>query len=300
MSFQFARKLWNNRQFRLFFKLFTMLLFVFLALIFAQTVIAHGEKYFTPDYPRQDLSQLLSQSSLSDEDYQMLFLQAGLGRSAIDSLLSEGQTGVDEIDSIQDQFFNPPKVECQPLLGWFTREDHLVNDSGEIVYGPDLVDLEPGDVVLTLSTHTFGWRHGHAGLVVDNAGTGTTLECVVLGTNSTLVDASHWRAYSNYAVLRIKDVTPDQQKAVVSYAEDHLLNVPYHLTAGLIGLKKAPETDTWSFGLQCSYLVWYAWNEMGYDLDSDGGRLVTTSDIMHSKYLQVVQIYGLDPRNFTN
>lgn len=288
----------KRRQLRIFILLMIIFTAILLAVYFSQAVFAHRNGYFLPDYPKLDLTDLLSQSTLSDEDYKTIFLQTGLGRSAVDTLLSQGDTGGDELRSIQDQFFNPPKADCQPLLGWFTREDRLVTDDGELTSGPPLVDLQPGDIILTLSTHTLGWRHGHAGIVVDTTGNGSTLECVVLGTNSREVDASHWRIYSNYMVLRVKNATPEEQTAVVDYAKNSLLDVPYRLTAGFIGFKKAPETDYWAFGLQCSYLVWFAWNHVGYDLDSDGGRLVTTRDIMKSDLLEVVQVYGLDPHDF--
>jgi hypothetical protein len=38
--------------------------------------------------------------------------------------------------------------------------------------------------------------------------------------------------------------------------------------------------------------VWYAWQVFGYDLDSDGGRLVTVEDIWESDLLEIVQVYG--------
>ena len=51
--------------------------------------------------------------------------------------------------------------------------------------------------------------------------------------------------------------------------------------------------EAW-FGAHCSYLIWYAWNRFGYDLDSDGGRLVTCDDILNSPLVEIVQVYGLD------
>ena len=33
----------------------------------------------------------------------------------------------------------------------------------------------------------------------------------------------------------------------------------------------------------------------GFDLDSDGGRIVTAKDIANSSLLEVVQIFGVDP-----
>lgn len=49
------------------------------------------------------------------------------------------------------------------------------------------------------------------------------------------------------------------------------------------------------FGMQCAYLVWYAWNHFGYDLDSDGGHFVTSADLLHSDLLEVVQVYAMEP-----
>ncbi|MBQ8627564.1 MAG: hypothetical protein IJ419_15585 [Agathobacter sp.] len=254
---------------------------------------AHRDGYFVPDYPRVTLTE--------ESDYETIFLQTGLGESAVDKLLEEGN--FQAILDAQEAFFNPPEVECTALLGWFTREDKLRDDvSGEgenssgrdRASGPRLVDLQPGDILLTLSTHSFGWNHGHAALVIDED---TTLECMVLGTDSTYGSVDHWCEYSNYAVLRVKGVTPEQRQAIAEYGATTLLGVPYRLTAGFIG-DKAPRPDEWQFGLQCSYLVWYAWNHFGYDLDSDGGRLVSSYDLLHSDNVEIVQIYGMNPEEF--
>ncbi|MCD8375857.1 MAG: hypothetical protein LUD69_02825 [Oscillospiraceae bacterium] len=275
-----AGSLWKKRWLR---RLLLAVLAVILfcaAFLAAQTLWAHRDGYFVPDYPQVTLTE--------QTDLETIFLQTGLGASAVEKLLEAGdfQTILDA----QETFFNPPQAECRGLLGWFTREDRIAEGSGV-----PLVDLQPGDIVLTLSTHTAGWRHGHAGLVIDGD---TALECVVLGTDSTLKNVSHWSTYSNYAVLRVKDVTAEEQQQVVEYSLENLLDIPYRLTAGLLGSAKAPDPSSRGFGLQCSYLVWYAWYQLGYDLDSDGGRLATTYDLLHSDLLEVVQVYGMDPRDF--
>lgn len=268
------------------------------AMLFAQTVIAHRPgSVFTPDYEQADLAPVLARETLSDDDYRLLLCQTGLGRPAVDRLLSAGETGKAAILYIQQQFFAPAQVTCDPLLGWFTREDHLQNDAGDPVWTPEPADLQPGDIILTLSTHSLGWRHGHAGLVVETENGLNTLECVVLGTDSMVMNAGHWRSYSNCAVLRVKGLDAQARRACADYALEHLVDVPYHLSSGFIG-SKAPDPDSFYFGLHCSYLVWYAWNAMGYDLDSDGGRLATTYDLLHSDLLEVVQLYGMDPRDF--
>lgn len=269
-----GRKRWGRRAaFAAFGVLAVCLCFYFL-----QRYWAHRNERFVPDYPRVELT--------SGSDYETVFLQTGLGRPAVDRLLEEGM--FETLLELQELLFAPPQAECTALLGWFTREDRLETA------GPTLVDLQPGDILLTLSTHTGGWRHGHAGLVIDSD---TVLECAVLGTDSGLFGTEHWSSYSCFVVLRVRDADAQQRQSVADYAKETLAGVPYRLTAGLLG-NKAPEPGAFGFGLHCIYLPWYAWQHFGYDLDSDGGRLVTAADLLRSGLVEVVQIYGMDPRLF--
>ena len=190
----------------------------------------------------------------------------------------------------QMYFLQSSEVVCTPLLGWFTREDRRVDpESGEFIQGPDLVDLQPGDILVTLSTHSLGWRHGHAGLVIDKD---TTLECVILGEDACYSDPQVWRWYSGYCVLRVKGISPELGEAVAKYACENLYRKPYRLTAGFIGDKETA-ADSAYFGMYCSYLVWYAWKHFGYDLDGDGGRLVSVTDILQSDQVEVIQRWGM-------
>ena len=266
------------------------------AMMLAQTLIAHGPgNFFLPDYEQEDLTGLLVRDVWTEEDYSCLFCQTGLGRCAAERLLSAGEEGRAVICQVQQDFFARIRISCYPLLGWFTREDRIADGDGQRVRGPILADLQAGDIILTLSTHSLGWRHGHAGLVVElEDGSLAVLECVVLGTVSKTTNPDHWRANSNYAVLRVRGLDAEGRKAASDYALEHLMGVPYHLSAGFIG-PNAPEPDGSFFGVHCSYLVWYAWNAMGYDLDSDGGRLVSTCGLLHSGLLEIVQLYGMDP-----
>ena len=266
---------------KLFFRWLTAFAAFLLLFYASQRLWAHRTGSFSPDYPQVPLTETT--------DLDTVFLQTGLGRPAAEKLLAANR--FQTVRDIQNRFFLPSAAQCSPLLGWFTREDRLLQGSGI-----PLVDLQPGDILLTLSTHTAGWRHGHAGLVITPD---TVLESTVLGSRSALVGAERWSTYSNYAVLRVKNTTPEQRQQAANYALEHLTGVPYRLLSGLIG-PKAPQPDAPWFGLHCSYLVWYTWNHFGYDLDSDGGRLVTTHDLLHSKGLEVVQIYGMDPHTFLN
>lgn len=263
-------------------------------ILLLQLVWAHRAPPFVPDYPRVDLAPILAQSALVQGDYDVLFRQTGLARPAVDTLLGQGETGRAQIFAVQNQFWAEYRTECCPLFSFVTMEDRLKTASGAPAYGPSLPALEDGDVLLSFSTHSLGWRHGHAGVVLD-AAEGTTLEAALIGTDSQLMNAGHWRAYSNYMVLRLRDMTQEQSRALADYCAGTLLGVPYHLTSGFLGSKAPDPEDAW-FGVQCSYLVWYAFQHFGYDVDADGGPLVTVADLAASPLFEVVQVYGIDPR----
>ena len=50
-------------------------------------------------------------------------------------------------------------------------------------------------------------------------------------------------------------------------------------------------------GTQSAHMIWSCYRALGYDLDSDGGRLVTPRDLLDSPLLEVVQIYGIEPKS---
>ena len=256
-----------------------VLLCAFLFFCFSQSYFAHRKKQFVPDYQMIELTP--------DDNYDVIFLQTGLGKAAVDKLRETGNAEL--LLEVQKSFFSEDRVECVSVLGWFTKSDRVEKEDTA-----EFVDLQPGDILLSFSTHSIGWNHGHAGLVLDEQ---SVLECTSLGKNSQVKSIGHWRTYSNYMVLRVKDASKELRSRVAAFAEETLYDVPYRLSAGLFG-EKATSPDDARFGLQCAYLVWYAWQEFGYDLDSDGGRLVTMQDILRSEYLEIVQLYGINPLEF--
>lgn len=271
-----------------------VLLALFLLNLFLQNVWAHLEPPFSPGYDRADLSPVLAQDRLTQTDYDLIFQQTGLARPAVDSLLGYGEAGIRQILQTQDAFFSGAEPSCQTLIGGrFTCEDRFLDEDGKLLANVPLAPLQDGDILVTFSTHTFGWRHGHAGLVTD-AEKQRTLEATVMFYDSSLNYAWHWRTYSNFMLLRVKDADIATREAVVDFALEHLNGIPYHLTSGIFG-PKAPEPDQPLY-VQCAYLPWYAWQAFGLDLDSDGGRIVTVLDLAQSPELEVVQVYGIDPR----
>lgn len=268
------------------------LLALLLLWLFLQFVFPHWTKSFRPDYARENLSPILARETLSQEDYRTLFDQTGLGPRAIDDLLAQGETGVAQILDTQQGFFTPPGEAPCAALGITTREHRFRDEEGRILYAAPLAPLEPGDILVSFSTHTAGWSHGHAGLVLDPAG-GVTLESVVLGSLSSEMDVNHWRSYSTWMVLRPKGDAQTREK-VVQLARERLIDIPYSLVSGAFGDKLQPLDGP--HNAHCGYLPWYAWMAAaGLDLDEDGGRIVSPADLAASKNVEIVQVYGIDP-----
>lgn len=94
---------WQKRLLIVLAVLAAFLLFCYLL----QRFWAHRNGYFLPDYPRVTLTE--------DSDYETIFLQTGLGRSAVDKLLSGGD--FQTILNAQDAFFNPPQADWHPFAG---------------------------------------------------------------------------------------------------------------------------------------------------------------------------------------
>lgn len=170
---------------------------------------------------------------------------------------------------------------CSPL-SLLVREERLPKGRCN-----PLPRLEDGDILVTRCTHSFGWRHGHAALVLD-AGTGRTLEAVTVGVPSGYGSVQSWRTYPSFSVLRLKGTDAEIRQEAARYAQAYLRDLPYRLTSGLFP-EKAPSQPS---GSQCAYLVWYAYYRLGYDLDGDGGRLVTVADLLESPLLETVARIG--------
>lgn len=274
-----------------------LVLVLFLLNLGLQTFWAHRAPAFRPDYPMVELTPILARDTLDAGDYETLFLQTGLSKAAVDDLLAYGEAGRAQIEATQAGLFTDYDSRCATMLpGRFTCEDLTFNRDGERTAAVPLAPVEPGDILVSFSTHTFGWRHGHAGVVVD-ALNGVTLEAVVMGSDSARVNMWHWPTYSTFMILRVKGASPEERQAVAEYALAHLDGIPYHLTSGVFGAKAPPPEG--NFGAQCAYLPWYAWQANGYDLDGDGGKIVTVADLAQSPLVEVVQLYGIDPRLIT-
>ena len=247
--------------------------------------------HIAPDYPQINISNILSSKQLTEEDYKTLFYQTGLGKSSIDELRTESPDPVHVILDFQKNFFKKINYVCESNSP-ISREESVVDENGNFTTGTELAPLHNGYILITKSSHVFGWRNGHAAIIVD-ATQGETLESVVLGTNSLVQQTEKWKNYPDFMIFRIKDSSEELMNEIAQSALINLNDIPYDFTVGILSPKfeKAGEIS----GTQCSHLVWEAFKLFGFDLDSDSGMIVTPKDIANSTLLEVVQVYGVNP-----
>lgn len=265
-----------------------------------------GEKaaYTAPLHPRQDVTQILESAlsesgsqrgapALSSEQYRLLGQQTGLSSIAIDDLLQEGQSGIEEILQCQDNRYQKVTVSCNKI-GIVTWEEQLCNPDGSRAREFFFPDLKKGDILVSMNDYTLGWRHGHAGIVVDPSA-GITLESVYMGEPSCFQSIKKWEGYPHVTLLRAKDADRITAKGrlgdlVADYAEEHMAGVPYSLLAGFpfkFGKSSKPVKTT-----QCAHLVWACWEHFGYNLVPGNGWAVTPKQIRGSKSLNLIQAFG--------
>lgn len=231
---------------------------------------------YLPEYPKVNIEEYLYKEALSEEDYDLLFRQTGLARPGVAALYRDGRQ--EELLMLQERLFAKIPIVCRSNT-ILTREERIAVRTDAAL----IPCIEEGDILITFNSHAFGWRSGHAAMVVD-AKKQLTLEAQVLGSDTAVVSMEHWTHYPSFAVLRLKNTSEQERKAIADKAREQLTGIPYRLTAGI-----------WkeNAGTQCAHLVWYAYHQFGYDLDSDGGLIVTPRDLYDSPLLEVIQIYGM-------
>lgn len=236
--------------------------------------------HIMPIVEQVNIQPILMSRTVNEKNTQILSEQTGVNEKVIEKLLENGE--YQKILELQEAYFasiQTESVKTTPL----TICEYIVDENGKRAKGTQLADIQTGDILVTKNSRFLGWRNGHAGLVVD-AKEGLILEAVMLGTNTKLCDVKGWEVYPSFLVLRLKEEYRKYYSVqeAADYAMEYMVDIPYYLFAGILEDK----------GTHCAHLVWYAYQEIGIDLDSDGGFLVTPYDIQNSTYLEVVQSYG--------
>ncbi|MGN0403038.1 MAG: hypothetical protein ACI4HQ_12380 [Acetatifactor sp.] len=271
-------------------------------ILFLWTESAEKKAHFTPEYEKADLTPLLKKPELTQEDYDLFLVQTGLGRTGVDELYRQGRQ--EELLYLQRRFFEPVEYECSVSL-LVCRSERLVQrgedgaaqvqDGGggdldgvtkkKPYLGDFLPAVQSGDILISFNGHFLGWRSGHAAIVTD-AVERKTLEAISVGIDSRICSLESWREYPSFILMRLKGVSEEERGEIAAYAEEALTGLPYRLLS-LCGVEGE--------GTQCAHLVWRAFRHFGYNLDSDGGYIVTPYDIYQSSLLEVIQYYGILP-----
>ena len=359
--------------------------------------LVEEQAHIAPDYKEEDMRAYLEHrpagmgadaegfvegetggGSWTQADLDFIYHQTGLGAAAARKI--EGKKDrLLRLLEFQRNFFENPRVSCV-RDSRICRREQTVDERGAVIKAWKPAELEDGDIIITKASHIFGWRNGHAALVID-AKKGKTLEAVVIGENSAVKNIRKWRKYPDVLILRVASADPETRRKAARWAEANLLNIPYRVTTGLFGSKgkvappggkssatppegkwqalsssgerqAMPPEERWQAlsssgerqampaggerqatpsegkwqafsssgerqamptaeaaaaaepdpltvqtvsGTQCAHLIWLAYAQFGYDLDSDGGWIVTPKDLANSPLLEVVQVYGMDP-----
>ena len=253
----------------------------------------------TPSYQRADIAAIADKSGKwTDEEIRFLYRQTGLGKSALLKMKSEVVYENNEfvplsarLKDFQEALYYEGETEHE-LVADISKRDLMKGFSAPVA------PLEEGDIMINSSTHTLGFRNGHAALVLDTEG--TVLESFELGRDSSVSINGHlWFAESsNFMILRLKDpdtgeiADKDVRTEIARKAKAQLKGIPYSIVTGIFTKK---DQGTSPKATHCSHLVWQAFKNAGYDIDSHGGLIVTPQDISRSPLLEVVQVYGFDP-----
>lgn len=224
-------------------------------------------------------------TELTDEDYDEIFSQSGLGKPAVDKLLLEGE--VDKIEEYRDYYLMDKEYYCY-RKGVFACHERITDTEGETLRNPDFADLQNGDIIVTLSIHSLGWRHGHATIITD-AEEGIGVQAVMVGEKSNNSRIWSWTKYPLVAVLRPKNVDESIRNAAGQFAEENLKGLYYSLSGGIFTGRNPDKTPITT---QCAHLVWYAYMTCGVDIASESGRIITPKDFLKSENLEIVQVYG--------
>lgn len=271
---------------------------------------SQGESHirWIPDYEMSELPSFFKVSQLSSEQLLEIYRQTGV--SEVGLLRLEEQGRLEELEVFQRAFFLEGVVmesedltalsyplttlpifsEMNSPISW---EEWVVDFEGNRGAYLPMVPLSKGDVLLTPSSYCFGFRQGHAALVIEED---TTLESVVLGTNSKFQWAGKWQGFPAVVILRPKE--EEMAERAVEFALSHLVDIPYVLTIGVFSDKYLGFDRVW--GTNCSHLVWQAYEWAGIDIDGNGGRQVLPQDMGYSSQLEVVQIWGINPEEMWN
>ena len=259
---------------------------IILLVLIIRHIYCVNSAFYEVEYEKNDISDLIRAEKLSDKDYEVIFKNTGVAPGAAKDIIKNKDYEL--LDKLNDMYFEQPQIVKVYIASPVTVEERVAKEK------TPLVPLKKGDILITFNTHTLEWRHGHCGLVLTENNE-KILEHTSIGNTSCINFASSWGKYPGFVVLRHKDPTVGEKAA--DYASKHLIDIEYSLFAGITD-KDMSDND--KIDSHCAHIVWQAYKAAGKDIDKDGGIIVTPNDIATCKDLEVVQIYGIDPEDYSD
>ena len=245
-----------------------------------------NQTFWCPNIEYNDVMEICKKEYLTEDDYLDIFNQTGVSPYATKKIIEENR--MSRLSQLNSMYLKKPEIKQKYLCFPITSMDYMVNQR------TPLVNIKNGDILINFDTYTLDWRHGHVGLVVD-AENNKVLEHAVIGETSYLCSLSSWSIQPKFVVLRFDD--EEVVDKVVEYAKSELLNLKYSIFVGVFGNKDKSKSND-KFSSNCSHIIWQAFKKFDIDLDSNGGNIVTPKDIALSNELKVVQIYGINTKEY--
>ena len=260
---------------------------VFFLILFIWHIYIGKTVRYIPQYKKENISSLIRKKELASEDFVTIYEQTGVSPYIAKKLLKN--ENYETLQILNQLYFQKQEIEKSFIAYPITLKER---NKEEII---PIADLKRGDILITFSTHTFGWRHGHCAMVLDEDKK-VLLEHMSLGEVSCKTSINNWESCPTLLVLRHKN--EKVAKKAAEYAQKNLMDIPYNFLAGVIKKDKSDEKPPSSS--HCSHIIWQAYKSAGVDLDSNKGIFVTPKDISMSENLEVIQIFGINPEKYTN
>lgn len=261
-------------------RVFKVVVVLCMLIVFVSMLDHYGSTDSSPEYPdyvMMDLKNILNidnfyQGDVDDKTMELIFYQTGLGEEAIEEIVSSCNNSGEVLDVLE-------KYQQQLFFGTNKNE---------------VVSLEDGDVMVSLSQRLCFYPHGHAAIVTDGE-TGEILEAKSYVAGSCIGSSKKWSKISSFVILRVKEEVAEEcgnpaPKAAI-YAKNNLNGLEYSLFKDIrLQADESPEYT------QCAHLVWYAYYKCGLDIDENRGLIIKPKDFLKSDVFEVVQVFGINPK----
>ena len=269
----------------MYFKKYFLLLSLFSLTIFYFTL---KNASYIPQVDTIDLSPILSKPLLDEADYALIFEQTGIAMPLVQELQTMPHF-TEKMLKFQADYLKKRHFKWVYLFP-ITFEERLVDTENNEVKGYDIGPYHNGYILFTKAAHSFGWHHGHCGIVIDEKH-GKTLEALNFGQGCATQNISKWEYYPSFKMMRLKNASLVTQNEIAQFAYAHLIDARYHLIAF-----KNMTPDFIPSETQCALLIWQAFYHFGYDLDYQNNLFVTPKSLASSPLLEILQIYGFNPK----